>query len=77
MNRTSFRRSLLLAAVALLALASEACVTVRPQERTVLADPMMQFDADPQAIAQLRHALENREGTFGGGGVSGGGCGCN
>ncbi|MBL8605700.1 MAG: DUF4266 domain-containing protein, partial [Myxococcales bacterium] len=27
--------------------------------------------------AQLRHAIDNREGSYGGAGVSGGGCGCN
>ena len=54
-----------------------ACVTVRPQQRSVLADPIMQFEGDPQAAAQLRHAIDNREGSYGGGGVSGGGCGCN
>ena len=53
------------------------CVTVKPQQRAVLADPIMQFDGDPQAAAQLRHAIDNREGSYGGGGVSGGGCGCN
>jgi hypothetical protein len=53
------------------------CVTVQPQQRAVLADPIMQFEGDPHASAQLRHALENREGAYGGSGVSGGGCGCN
>ena len=53
------------------------CVTVRPQQRAVLADPIMQFEGDRQAAAQLRHAIDNREGSYGGGGVSGGGCGCN
>ncbi|HSO33689.1 MAG TPA: DUF4266 domain-containing protein [Labilithrix sp.] len=61
----------------LLLLATSACVTVRPQQRAVLADPIMQFEGDPQAAAQLRHAVDNREGSYGGGGVSGGGCGCN
>ena len=50
---------------------------VQPQQRAVLADPVMQFDGDPHAAAQLRHALENREGSYGGAGVTGGGCGCN
>ena len=54
-----------------------ACVTVRPQERAVLADPIMQFEGDPIIAQQLTHAIENREGSFGGSGVSGGGCGCN
>jgi hypothetical protein len=58
-------------------LATSACVTVRPQQRAVLADPIMQFEGDPQAAAQRRHAIDNREGSYGGGGVSGGGCGCN
>ena len=57
-----------------------ACVTVRPQQRGVLADPIMRFEGDEQdqsEHAQLRHALENREGAFGAEGVGGGGCGCN
>ena len=60
-----------------LALGTSACVTVKPQQRSVLADPIMQFEGDPQAAGQLRHAIDNREGSYGGGGVSGGGCGCN
>lgn len=63
--------------IVLLALGAAACVTVKPQQRAVLADPIMQFEGDPQAAAQLRHAIDNREGSYGGGGVSGGGCGCN
>jgi hypothetical protein len=53
------------------------CATVKPSQRSVLADPIMQFEGDPQASAQLRHAIENREGSYGGAGVAGGGCGCN
>ena len=52
-------------------------LTVRPQERAVLADPIMQFDGDPMSRAGLHHAIDNREGSVGGPGVSGGGCGCN
>jgi hypothetical protein len=59
------------------AFAAGGCATVKPQERAVLADPIMQFEGDPKAAAQLRHAIENREGSYGGAGVSGGGCGCN
>ena len=65
------------AVAASIALALTACVTVKPQQRAVLADPIMQFEGDPHASAQLRHALENREGAYGGSGVSAGGCGCN
>lgn len=53
------------------------CATVKPQERAVLADPIMEFEGDPKAAQQLRHAIENREGSSGGAGVTGGGCGCN
>ena len=53
------------------------CVTVKPTQRAVLADPVMRFEGDPQASGQLRHAIDNREGSYGGSGVSGGGCGCN
>ena len=63
-------------AFALLSLAS-GCVTVRPEQRAILADPVMQFQGDPREAAQKQHVLENREGSFGGSGVQGGGCGCN
>ncbi len=66
------------AAFALLVASSTlSCVTVKPQQRAVLADPTMVFDGDPQATGPIRHVYENREGSFGGSGVAGGGCGCN
>lgn len=43
----------------------------------MLADPKMRFDGDPRAAGEPAHVLENREGSFGGGSVEGGGCGCN
>ena len=61
--------------VLLLGLAS--CVTVRPEQRAVLADPTMQFDNDPGDGEARDHVLENREGSSGGTSVKGGGCGCN
>ena len=64
-------------ALAVLVLSLTQCVTVRPQERAVLADPIMQFEGDPIIAGQLVHAIDNREGSFGGSGVAGGGCGCN
>ena len=70
-------RTLLSVALLVLAAPLASFVTVKPQQRALLADPIMQFDGDPQAAAQLRHAIDNREGSYGGGGVSGGGCGCN
>ena len=52
------------------------CVTVRPEQRAILADPTMRFDRGREDQAR-QHALENREGAYGGGSVQGGGCGCN
>ena len=54
-----------------------ACAPVRPEQRAILADRIMQFGASGRARAALEHALENREGSSGGGAVEGGGCGCN
>lgn len=61
-----------------LALASVAgCVTVKPQDKELLADPAMIYGsggAAPQR--QEEHVLENREGATTGS-AAGGGCGCN
>lgn len=73
MNRT-FLQSV---ALALAVLGSAACATVRPEQRAMLADPVMQFESEPGEQAARQHVLENREGSFGGGSVRGGGCGCN
>lgn len=70
-------RALVVALVAAALASSTACVTVRPQQRAVLADPVMQFDSEAHAEALRTHAIDNREGSFGGSGVAGGGCGCN
>lgn len=58
-------------------LPSAGCSPVRPEQRAILADKIMQFGANARAQAALDHALENREGSVGGGSVRGGGCGCN
>jgi hypothetical protein len=62
-------------AVGIAALAATGCV--RPEQRAILSDPKMRFQGDPRSAAELDHVLENREGSFGGGSVQGGGCGCN
>ncbi len=51
--------------------------TVRPHQRELLADRIMQLDAEGQERAAEEHILSNREGAVGGNGTSGGGCGCN
>jgi hypothetical protein len=65
------------AALVLVLGAIAGCAPVRPEQRAILADKIMQFGAGARARAALEHALENREGSSGGGAVEGGGCGCN
>src|SRR5262245_14760138 len=66
-----------LAVLFLLVSAASGCVTGRPEQRAVLADPVMRFNGDAREAAQRQHVIENREGSFGGSSVKGGGCGCN
>ncbi len=70
-------RALIALLLAALGLGAAGCVTVRPEQRAVLADPTMQFDSDPGDGAARERVLENREGSSGGTSVKGGGCGCN
>ena len=63
--------------VVLVAFSGAACATVRPEQRAVLADPTMRFEGEPGEKAATEHVLENREASYGGGSVRGGGCGCN
>jgi hypothetical protein len=53
-----------------------ACTTVKSYDRELLAQPGMTFTAG-QPGESMQHAYESREGSFGGYGASGGGCGCN
>ena len=73
--RAALRASVTLGLLA--ALLAAGCVPVRPEQRAILADRIMQFGADARERAALEHALENREGSVGAGSVQGGGCGCN
>jgi hypothetical protein len=50
---------------------------VRPDEKEYLADRIMQLDYDAEETASDQHVLSNREGSSGGYGTGGGGCGCN
>ena len=63
---------------ALLALVSWiGCATVAPYERGTLARTDMQLERNSDAAAGQQHADAYREGSVGGTGASGGGCGCN
>ena len=50
---------------------------VKPYERGRLADPLMKVQRDPLSAKHFEHVHEVREGSRGGTGVQGGGCGCN
>jgi hypothetical protein len=51
--------------------------TVKPHQRELLADRIMQLDVEAQERSAEEHILNNREGSIGGTGTAGGGCGCN
>ena len=68
-------RKLLLALALAAGFAGTGCATVQPWQRELLADSCMIFDADT-TTAYMTHWQESREGSMGGFGVQGGGCGC-
>lgn len=53
------------------------CVEVKPWQKEFLAKPNMAFDPDPLEAKSKQHVFTSREGSFGGYGIGGGGCGCN
>lgn len=75
----SSSRILALAVAVALALGLASCgrQAVRATEKEFLADRVMVFDEDGQETAADEHVLSNREGSAGGRGTGGGGCGCN
>jgi hypothetical protein len=58
-------------------LAASSCAPVKAYERGRLAKPKMQLDPSPEATVIEQHVYEYREGSAGGYGSLGGGCGCN
>lgn len=85
MHSRSTSRTLILALALGLGIVSGGCATVtagaswtvKPHQRELLADKIMNLDGEPQERAADQHMLANREGAIGGSGTSGGGCGCN
>lgn len=63
--------------VTLLVASLAGCAHVRPRQREVLARRNMTFAPDPVEDELDLHMQEAREGSSGGYGSSGGGCGCN
>ena len=71
------RIAFILTATLLCAACSSLQPWVKPYERDHLADPIMSFDRNPVSDVYLAHVYGVREGSRGGEGGSGGGCGCN
>lgn len=76
-SRCSSRTIAAVVGTALLVATAAGCVTVRPEDKEFLAEPSMTFGSEGESGAHEQHVLNNREGSFGAGGVTGGGCGCN
>jgi len=74
--RSFFSKLFLLCALALFLVACGRNA-VRATEKEFLADRIMIFDEDSQEASADSHVLSNREGSIGGRGTGGGGCGCN
>ncbi|MGF1643850.1 MAG: DUF4266 domain-containing protein [Thiotrichales bacterium] len=68
---------LLTLAVAIPLLTACANVGVAPWQRGTLAKPEMSLQADPLDLAIDDHIYFSKEGSSGGRGFAGGGCGCN
>jgi hypothetical protein len=71
------RNATIASSVLLLSACSSFQPWVKPYERDRLADPIMSWDRDALSSAFLDHVYESREGSRGGTGSAGGGCGCN
>jgi Domain of unknown function (DUF4266) len=69
-------RPAILTALVLGSTLAAGCATVQPWQRGTLADPCMVFDANRDDVSYQTHWQESREGSMGGFGVQGGGCGC-
>lgn len=79
MNRSTTRALLRLAALAVVLGAGSGCagMKVHPWDRDLLAEEKMRFNPDPMVSSIDDHIYFSKEGSTGGSGVGGGGCGCN
>ncbi len=71
------KRFLVGAVLLTLALASSACVRVKPWERDLLARRDMAWEPDGLEAAREAHIYFSKEASLPGGSGGGGGCGCN
>ena len=63
--------------IIIIAILSCACTTVQPFQREILSKEEMQFDVEKNELGAREHFLNSLEGSAGGFGTGGGGCGCN
>lgn len=62
---------------AMLLLAFASCTPVKPWQKGNLAKPNMAFEPDQLESRERQHIYFSKEGSSGGYGIGGGGCGCN
>ncbi|MFA5404186.1 MAG: DUF4266 domain-containing protein [Ignavibacteria bacterium] len=62
--------------ILLILLTLSGCAVIQPWERERLADPNRMFDENPIQKGIKEHYINIREGSEGGTGSQGGGCGC-
>lgn len=72
-----FTSSLLVCAIAACSIAIAGCATVAPYEREYLSRASMDFGREDAETSFRAHVHDSREGSTGGHGSTGGGCGCN
>ncbi len=72
-----FQKLTILGITALVVLTFSACTTVKPWERGILAKKEMAWEPDALAGQLQEHVYFSKEGSSGGYGAGGGGCGCN
>jgi hypothetical protein len=77
MSATARRRLALVLLAALAALTSGCAATIKPWDRDLMAQGKMSFVPIPMERAVDDHIYFSKEGSTGGAGVGGGGCGCN
>ena len=79
MKHMKHMRSMTLGGIAMMMLLSACSIQpwVKPYERDRLADPIMSWDRDVISSGYVDLIYESREGSRGGTGAAGGGCGCN
>ena len=76
MGRNGISMKALIIIVSMFVFYLQGCAVVKPWEREDLADPILIMDENPIEKGILQHHLDYREGSTGGEGAQGGGCGC-